>query len=206
MSSSSSSSNTGRRTLSEKIINRLRSIWLEAVTGFLWWFVGEIPLHHFRRFFYRLSGMSIGRGSTIHMRARIFDPRYITIGEDTIVGEKASLDGRKQLVDSEGGLEIGDHVDIASEVMIWTSQHDLTSATMQAIEKKVTIEDYAFIGPRAIILPGVTIGRGAVVAAGAVVTKNVKPLSIVAGVPAKEIGERQLSQLNYRLGRARWFQ
>jgi len=69
----------------------------------------------------------------------------------------------------------------------------------------VNIKDYVFIGPRAIILPGVTIGRGAVVAAGAVVTKNVDELSIVGGVPAKEIGQRNGESLTYKLGRAAWF-
>ncbi|KKQ96441.1 MAG: Acetyltransferase, partial [Candidatus Woesebacteria bacterium GW2011_GWA1_39_12] len=70
----------------------------------------------------------------------------------------------------------------------------------------VEIKDYVFIGPRAIILPGVSIGRGAVVAAGAVVTKNVPDFAIVGGVPAKVIGERKNKNLNYRLGRARLFQ
>jgi Acetyltransferase (isoleucine patch superfamily) len=67
------------------------------------------------------------------------------------------------------------------------------------------IEDYVFIGPRAIILPGVKIGKGAVVAAGAVVTKDVAPFSVVGGVPAKIIGERKIKNLSYKLGRARWF-
>jgi len=190
----------------QKIIRRLNAISLELVTGFLWWGVGIVPIHHVRRFFYRLFGVKIGSGSTIHMLARIYDPRFLSIGKDTIIGERATLDGRRQLPNSRGGLTIGDHVDIASEVMIWTSEHDLRSPGFSAIEEPVTIEDYVFIGPRAIILPGVKIGRGAVVAAGAVVTKDVPPGVIVGGVPAKEMGKRPIENLSYRLGRARWFQ
>lgn len=189
-----------------KVKNRFIAIYLEFVTGVLWWFVGNLPFHSVRRLCYQLAGIQLGKGSTIHMQARIYDPRYIVIGEDTLIGEKASLDGRKQLPNSQGGLEIGSHVDIASEVMIWTSEHDIHDATMKAIEAKVTIGDYVFIGPRAIILPGVSVGKGAVVAAGAVVTKDVPAGAIVAGVPAKVIGERGTAELNYRLGRPRWFQ
>lgn len=150
--------------------------------------------------------MKIGAGSTLHMMGRIYDPRHIVIGNDTIIGEKFSLDGRQQLPDSKGGLVIGDHVDVASEVMIWTSQHDIHSSDFHAIEAKVEIGDYVFIGPRAIILPGLKIGKGAIIGAGAVVTKNVDDNAIVAGVPAKVIGQRQASGLNYKLGRARLFQ
>jgi acetyltransferase-like isoleucine patch superfamily enzyme len=193
-------------SLLTKIIRRLKTIWLELITGWLWWCVGYLPSHHLRRFFYRLSGITIGRGSTIHMMARIYDPRHIVIGQDTIIGEKATLDGRRQLPQSTGGLTIGNHVDIASEVMIWTSQHDIHAPDFGAIEEPVVIEDYVFIGPRAIILPGVTIRRGAIIGAGAVVTKDVEPFTIVGGVPAKPIGERQNKNPQYRLGRARLFQ
>lgn len=199
-------SNTGRQSLYSKVVNRLSTIWLEFVTGFLWWGIGYVPFHHIRRLFYRFFGMTIGKGSTIHMMARIYDPRFITIGKDTIVGERVLLDGRRQMVGSTGGISIGDHVDIASEVMIWTAEHDLKSERWLAKEEPVAIEDYVFIGPRAIILPGITVARGAVVAAGAVVTKNVAELDIVAGVPAKPIAKRPISQLDYTLGRTRWFQ
>jgi acetyltransferase-like isoleucine patch superfamily enzyme len=189
-----------------KVKNRLAALYLEIMTGFIWWFTGWIPSHCFRKSCYRLCGMQIGKKSYIHMMARIYDPRNIVIGEGTIIGEKVTLDGRKQLPNSQGGLVIGDHVDIASEVMIWTSEHDINDPQMKPIEQKVTIEDYVFIGPRAIILPGVTVGRGAVVAAGAVVTKDVPAKTIVAGVPAKKIADRSIDQLDYKLGRPRFFQ
>lgn len=183
----------------QKVGNRLSSIWLELVTGVLWWGVGDVPSHHIRRFFYRLSGMTIGKGSTLHMRVRIYDPRNITIGEDSIIGEQTVLDGRAPLI-------IGNHVDLATGVMIFNSHHDIHDPQFKAIDGPVKIEDYVFVGPHAIILPGVTIGKGAVVAAGAVVTKDVPSKAIVGGVPAKHIGERQVEKFEYTLGRARWFQ
>lgn len=190
----------------EKVFIRIKTIYLELVTGMLWWLVGYIPSHHFRRFFYKLSGMKIGKKSTIHMGARIYFPQGIEIGEGTLIGEKATLDGRKQLKNSRGGLKIGNHVDIASDVMIWTSQHDIHSENMATIEEKVEIGDYVFIGPRSIIMPGIKVGKGAIIAGGSVVTKDVESMKIVAGVPAKEIGERQSKNLNYKLGRPRLFQ
>lgn len=192
--------------LMNKVINRLQAIYLETATSFLWLVVGYIPFHSVRKFFYRLFGMKIGPKSTVHMMARIYDPRHISIGSGTLIGERVTLDGRKQLPNSQGGLEIGNHVDIASEVMIWTSQHDINDPNMKPIEKKVVIKDYVFIGPRSIILPGVTVGKGAVIAAGAVVTRDVSPKTVVGGIPAHKISNREIEELNYRLGRPRLFQ
>lgn len=158
-----------------------------------------IPFHSIRNFVWRLFGLTLGPHSTLHTGVRVYDPRNITVGEGTIIGYRTFIDGRDKVV-------IGNHTDIASEVMIYSSEHDINSADFHATLAPVKIGDYVFIGPRAIILAGVTIGTGAVVAAGAVVTKDVLPGTIVGGVPAKPIGERKIKNLNYRLGRFKLFQ
>ena len=161
--------------------------------------IGWCPFWAIRKLVYRLAGIKIGRKSKIHVFCRFFGFGKITIGEDTVIGEFSFLDGR-------GGLKIGRHTDIASQVLIYTSEHDINHPEFKAIESPVEIGDYVFIGPRAIILPGVKIGEGAVAAAGAVVTEDVAPGKIVVGVPAKVIGKRKLKSYKYRLGRSRLFQ
>src|SRR3989344_2018812 len=159
----------------------------------------HVPLASIRHLVFKLAGVKIGKGSTIHMGCKFFEPRGVTIGDDTKIGDNAFLDGRAP-------LSIGNHVDLASSVLIYNSEHDIESEEFKTKNAPVEIGDYVFIGPRVIILPGVKIGKGAVVAAGAVLTKNVPNNAIVGGVPAKIIGERVNKTLNYRLGRARLFQ
>lgn len=160
---------------------------------------GLIPIHTIRWLVYLAAGVEIGKGSHIHMGTQFFYPAGVTIGKGTIIGQNAFLDGRDKLV-------IGDCVDVASDVMIYGSKHDINSEDFHAVTAPVEIGDYVFIGPRVIILPGVKVGKGAVIAAGAVVTKDVDEFTIVGGVPAQKIGERNLKDPKYKLGRARLFQ
>jgi acetyltransferase-like isoleucine patch superfamily enzyme len=152
-------------------------------------------LYWLRRFLYGSFGLSIGEGSIIYMGLETRAPQGVSIGKDTSIGHNCILDGRK-------GLTIGDHVNLSSEVMIWTLQHDMNDSGFKAVGGAVEIGDYAWVSARAIILPGRKIGKGAVVAAGSVVTKDVEDYAIVGGVPAKKIGERN-RDLDYTVcGRA----
>lgn len=183
----------------DKGTNRIYNWWLDFKLFLIHLVSQHIPVYTVRWFVFRLAGLRMGKGSKIHMGAKFFNPAGIEIGADTVVGDRAFLDGRAPLI-------IGNHVDIASEVMIYNSEHDTDDPQFSPVEESVEIGDYVFIGPRAIILPGVKIGRGAVVAAGAVVASDIPNFEISGGVPAKKIGERKLKNPKYKLGRTRLFQ
>ena len=89
-------------------------------------------------------------------------------------------------------------MDISFGVKIFTLQHDINTADYATLSGTVEIEEYAVLGSYSIVLPGVSIGRGAVVAAGSVVTKDVAPFTLVGGVPAVKISERNCMP-NYQL-------
>lgn len=185
--------------LIKKISVRIKTIFLEFWLMILR-FVGYIPIHSIRKLFYIISGIKMSFfHSTIHIGANFFNPSNITIGKDTIIGDHCFLDGRAPLT-------IGNHVGIASQVLIYNDEHDINSADYGNSFGSVTIKDYVFIGPRAIILPNITIGKGSVIAAGAVVTKDIPDFEIWGGVPAKKIADRSNTNPSYKLGRPMLFQ
>jgi acetyltransferase-like isoleucine patch superfamily enzyme len=153
---------------------------------------GYVPSHHVRRWAYQFLGLRYPANAVIYGGAEVRHPKNIRIGEGTIIGNGAILDGRL-------GLTIGKRVNFSTGVWIWTVQHDYRSPDFGDSGGPVVIGDYAWISCRVVILPGVTIGEGAVVAAGAVVTTDVAPYSVVGGIPAKLIARRPES-MSYRLG------
>lgn len=120
-----------------------------------------------------------------------------TVGNNCAINQKCHLVTR-------GGITIGDNVSISSETCILTADHDLNSDSFSGRTRQVIIHDFVFIGTRAMILPGATLGEGSAIAAGSVVTKDVPARSIVAGVPAKPVGVRT-SNLNYNIHYDRLF-
>ncbi|MEI6140071.1 MAG: acyltransferase [Mariniphaga sp.] len=150
--------------------------------------VNYIPSYTIRHSYYRLiCRIKIGKGTSVHMRT-FMDGQHITIGNNTVINRSCYLDGR-------GTLVIGNRVSISPHVHIITVSHDMNSPYFDNVFTKVQIEDYAWIGSRAIILQGVTIGTGSVVGAGSIVTKDVEPFTFVAGVPAIKIKERNKNLL-----------
>ena len=133
------------------------------------------------------------------MKLEIRNPGNITIGDHVILNRSVLLDGRG------GEIVIGNNVDIGQETNIWTLEHDVHDDYHKASGAPVTIEDYVWIASRVTILPGVTIGKGAVIACNSVVTKNVPPMAIMGGIPARKIGDRK-SQLLYTLSQRAWFE
>jgi acetyltransferase-like isoleucine patch superfamily enzyme len=113
----------------------------------------------------------------------------VLIGEFTTINRSVTLDGR-------GGLKIGSRVSVSEGVKILTASHEVNSESFNLILKSVVIDDYVWIGANAIILPGVFVGYGAVVGSGSVVVKNVEPLTVVCGNPAKVVSIRE-GNLNY---------
>jgi maltose O-acetyltransferase len=176
----------------------LRRLLFDGLLFFCNGLIGHFPSHAVRQWFYRsVMQFEIGQRSFIFMGAE-FDTRgQFKLGDHSTINQDCRLDNR-------GGLEIGRNVSISANVCILTADHDPQSADFAGRMRPVRIADYAFVGTRAMILPGVTIARGAVVAAGAVVTKDVGERIIVAGCPARQIGVRG-ADLNYQIEYVRFF-
>jgi len=167
--------------------------------------VNRIPSFTIRHLWYRrVLGLPLGRGARIQMGTRIWFHGRTQIRAGRPYGISSSIGagtriGRDCTLDTRGGLSIGRHVSLSPEVAILTADHDHRSSGFRIQHASVVIEDLVWIGMRAMVLPGVQIGKGAVIAAGCVVTRDVPPLTVVGGVPAKVIGQRDPAALEYEL-------
>ncbi|NTV99883.1 MAG: acyltransferase [Oscillochloris sp.] len=135
------------------------------------------------------AGFKVGAGTIIRGRPHINGKRHLyknlSVGHNCLIDVGCTLD-------LEDRITIGNRVTIGHEVMLLTSSHEIGPKEGRAgpvVLGPIVIEDGAWIGPRAVVLPGVTIGAGAMVTAGALVNKNVPPNVRVAGTPAKQVEE-----------------
>lgn len=176
----------------KRVLRKVRR-YMDGVVRYLDIQTGLIPSHHIRNFIYRnIFGVKLAERVVIYYGAEIRSHSGLEIGEGSIIGDKAILDARN-------GIILGRNVNISTGVQIWTEQHAHSDPWFRCMSDesfRVEIGDRVWVGPRVTILHSVRIGEGAVIAAGAVVTKDVEPYSIVAGMPAKKIGMRN-SDLRY---------
>ena len=147
-----------------------------------------------------------GRGSVVHRSVRMDTPPYrrFSLGErsviesfscinnavgDVVIGHHTRIGIHNTII---GPVTVGNHVNLAQGITVTALNHNFADASLRIDEQgvstlPVTIEDDVWIGANAVVLPGVTVGTHSVVAAGAVVSRDVPPYSLVAGVPAKVI-------------------
>lgn len=197
-------------------IRFLRWLWAEWNLFPLRWFLkycGPGVLIRRPHLIRAASKISIGRGTRIghHVSLQCWDGTegHISIGECCDIREFAmilSYGGNIEIGNDcsvnpfsalygHGGLKIGDHVRIASHTVIMPANHRFEETNIPickqgATKKGIVIEDDVWIGTNSTILDGVTIGRGTVIGAGSVVTRSVRPFSVVGGVPARTIRMR----------------
>ena len=157
-------------------IFRLLTAWLPESRGF-----------GFKAALLRWCGAQVGSDVRIYSSARFLGVGGLRIADDVHIGPDAFFS-----LTAGADVVLGSRVDIAPGVMVLTGSHEIDRrpnehAAGRGTAASVTIGDGCWLCARAIILPGVTVGEGAVVAAGAVVTCDVPPFSLVAGVPAKRV-------------------
>jgi maltose O-acetyltransferase len=188
----------GVRDAGRYLTGEVRQFGTQAVAYLSNHVVNRVPSYTVRHLWYReVLDIEIGRDASLQLGLRLwFNSLSQTRGGGNRIGVGTRVN-RDCLLDTRGGLSIGAQVSISPEVAILTADHDCDVPGFPMRCRPVVIEDHVWIGMRAIILPGVRIGRGAVVAVGAVVTRDVEPLTVVAGVPARVIGSRDPRGLDY---------
>jgi len=180
----------------------MKSVAIEILREIYMWYVAALnfcftylPWNSLRVFVVRnLYFAKVGKGVSLGLGIEYKKPRGISIGNSTNINPGVRLDGR-------AGMVIGNNVDIGEDAVFYCGGHDVNDPYYRVYVNEIRIRDRACVFARAMIVRGIEIGEGAVVGAGAIVTQDVPPYTIVAGIPAKKIGERS-RDLRYDLSPA----
>lgn len=143
------------------------------------------PANSWRLFWLKLFGCKIYGKPFVHQRARIQIPWNLILHDRSCLGDRANAY-------TLGVVEIFEHATVGQEVYLCTGTHAFNNPEMNLITSKITVHKGVFIGARAFIMPGITLGQNSIIGAGSVVIKNVNKDTIVAGNPAKFIKSRKI--------------
>lgn len=141
------------------------------------------PCFAFRRAVLRLFGATVGAHVHVYPTTHLYMPWNVEIGDWSSLGEDV-------LVYSLGKVRIGSHVTVSYRSHLCAGTHDFSDPALPLMKPPISLEDGVWIGTEAFIGPGVTVQVGAIVGARAVVVRNVDPMLVVAGNPARMVGRR----------------
>lgn len=159
------------------------------ITGLLGGGVDLLPPFA-RKIIFKILLKEYGKDTTIDYKTYIRYPSRVKIGHNTMINRGCYFLASFYHKDVE--ISIGNHVAIGPEVFFLAAGHDYKQINLPNTAASITVGDYVWIGGRSTVLQGVTIGEGAIVAAGSVVTRDVEPYTVVAGIPARMIKLREI--------------
>ena len=145
------------------------------------------PFNTWRLFWLKRFGCTIYGKPFVHQKAQITKPWNLILHDRACLGEGA-------VAYTLGEIEIKARATIAQEVYLCTGSHDFSHADIPLVTAKITIEEDAFVGARAFVLPGITIGEGGVIGAASVVTHSTPKGFICAGNPCKPLKYREVRE------------
>ncbi|RUP09856.1 WcaF family extracellular polysaccharide biosynthesis acetyltransferase [Hyphomicrobium sp.] len=165
--------------------SRGRSRWIESLWIFVQWLAirSQVPGSAHRRFILRMFGARIGSGVTIKPGLRVKFPWRLTVGDHSWLGEDVWIDNLAEVA-------IGSHCCISQGAYLCTGNHDWMAPAFDLHAEPIVVCDRVWIGARAVVAPGVTIGEGSILALGSIATRTTSPWTINSGNPAKEIRNR----------------
>ena len=175
-----------------KKIKRISQVFLTFFTFAYWKWIAKRFAYNIINNVRGLCLAKIGKNTNIHPTVLIREGEYISIGDHCLINHNNLIQAGKS---AAGSITIGNYVHTGANVVMLGFNHgfytrEIPTKEQDYFEAPIVIGDDVWIGAGAIILAGVTIGNGAIIAAGAVVNKDVPPYTIVGGVPAKVIKER----------------
>lgn len=141
--------------------------------------------HGWRRSLLRLFGATVSKTAHIYPSARIFSPWKLVMADYSCLADRVDCY-------SVGEIRLGVHVTVSQDATLCTATHDYTNPAFPLVVRPIEIDDYAWVGARAFIGPGVHIGEGAIAGACSAVFRDIPSWWIVGGNPAKKIKERSV--------------
>ena len=162
----------------------------ERILRILWelcWFLfcswTPKPANAWRLFWLRMFKARIYGTPFVHQRARIAIPWNLTLHDRACLGDRANAY-------TLGEIEIGPRATVAQEVYLSTGSHDFSIPSIPLVTGKITIGEDAFVGARAFIMPGITVGARSVIGACSVLTRDVPEDVFAAGNPCRVLRPR----------------